>query len=308
MSRALKAVLTLAALAAALYLLDWRGLSGALSRLDAGTLLVALALSAAQYGPVAWRWALLAGGLSSRPARLLVRDHLLSGLYNMLTPANLGGDASRVLALRAEAGGALPAALAVAAERVLGLAGYLAAFLGAFALAMLEGAPPAPLFRWAALGCGLGLAGLWAALRFAPALGGLLPSRLGGLAALFDAAARVFASMAARLPALAALTLAAIALWALALRVVASGLGFTPGWGELGMVATLVELIRFVPLTVQGIGVREAAYASLLALCGHSPEQGFLLGAVGYLVLAASLVLTGGIGAALPARGAAPGE
>jgi hypothetical protein len=86
---------------------------------------------------------------------------------------------------------------------------------------------------------------------------------------------------------------------ALALQYVARRLGFEIPWSLLLVVVTSVELVRIVPLTIQGIGVREGAFASLLGLFGHAPENGFVLGAVAYLALSVSLVVTGGLGAVL---------
>jgi len=60
--------------------------------------------------------------------------------------------------------------------------------------------------------------------------------------------------------------------------------------------------VRIVPVTIQGLGLREGAFAALLGLSGYAPESGFVLGVAAYLALSAALVLTGALGAAMLAR------
>jgi hypothetical protein len=94
-------------------------------------------------------------------------------------------------------------------------------------------------------------------------------------------------------------SLVALVLWVAAVKFVAVRLGIEIPWPALLAVVTAAEIARVVPATIQGIGMREAAYAALFGLSGHSPESGFVLGAVAYLALGAALVLTGALGAAL---------
>ena len=70
----------------------------------------------------------------------------------------------------------------------------------------------------------------------------------------------------------------------------------------IGMIAVLVELVRLVPITIQGIGVREAAYAYCFQIMGHAPENGFVVGAVAYALASLAVILIGVIGYILPRR------
>jgi len=98
-------------------------------------------------------------------------------------------------------------------------------------------------------------------------------------------------------------SLLALALWIAAVQFVAAWLGLDVPWHVLLAIATATELIRIVPITIQGLGLREGAYAALFGLSGYAPEMGFVLGAAAYLALSVALVLSGAVGAAMLARG-----
>jgi hypothetical protein len=63
-----------------------------------------------------------------------------------------------------------------------------------------------------------------------------------------------------------------------------------------------------VPVTIQGIGLREGAFAYLLAFLGHSPEQSYVVGLAAYLALSVSIVLCGPIGQLLMWRARAESQ
>jgi glycosyltransferase 2 family protein len=63
-----------------------------------------------------------------------------------------------------------------------------------------------------------------------------------------------------------------------------------------GMVGVLSELIRAIPITIQGIGIREGIFAFLLTINNASFDQAFVLGAVAYLALSISIIIAGLIG------------
>jgi hypothetical protein len=89
----------------------------------------------------------------------------------------------------------------------------------------------------------------------------------------------------AHLSRLVGLSLLGVYVWVLTVQMVAHHLGLQVSWLLLGMIVVLVELIRLVPISVQGIGVREGAYAYLFAMIGESSENGFLVGTISYLAL-----------------------
>ena len=64
----------------------------------------------------------------------------------------------------------------------------------------------------------------------------------------------------------------------------------------VGAIAVLTELIRFVPISFQGIGLREGSFALFVGLAGGEPEAGFVVAGLAYLGMSVSLVLAGLIG------------
>ena len=80
--------------------------------------------------------------------------------------------------------------------------------------------------------------------------------------------------------------------WILAVHVIAIDLNVI----TLGVIVVLVELVRLVPVTIQGIGVREVAFAYFAGIVGESPESGFVLGTVSYLALTFSILISGAVG------------
>ncbi len=276
----------IALLAAALWLLDWPRLAEAAARLTPGAVAAAVLLACTTFAPLAARWHLLSGGGRAGTAR-----YLYANLANAVSPGNIGGDVYRFFALRGGRTGDLALVAILVRERLLGLASMLAGLALGVAAMELAGAGSA---SWRALGAAavLGLAGM-----------GLLPSLIRRIPlpgnwnerlreAIEDGTARGNAGPLA-------LSLAALALWLAVVQFAALRLGIEIPWYTLLAVATAAEIARAVPATVQGIGVREAAYAALFGLSGYSPESGFVLGAVAYLALGAALVASGALGAVL---------
>jgi hypothetical protein len=95
------------------------------------------------------------------------------------------------------------------------------------------------------------------------------------------------------------LSLIALFLWILTAQIMAFDLRIDISYLLLGAVVILVELIRLIPITIQGVGLREGMYAYLFRIIGKSPEDGFVLGSVTYLALSLSLLCSGLIGSIL---------
>nr|NJM00985.1 hypothetical protein [Desulfobacula sp.] len=83
--------------------------------------------------------------------------------------------------------------------------------------------------------------------------------------------------------------------WIAVVEIVANGQGITVSPMKLGMIVILVEIVRLIPVSIQGIGVREGSYAYLFSVNGMSSEAGFLIGLISYLILSLTLIASGGI-------------
>ena len=103
---------------------------------------------------------------------------------------------------------------------------------------------------------------------------------------------------------LAAITGASFLLWIIPMQIIAEQMGLNLTLYQLGMMAAMVELIRLAPVTVQGIGLREGAFAYFITLFGQQSEAGFVLGTIIYIILSISIILSGIIGWGLSHMGA----
>ena len=63
----------------------------------------------------------------------------------------------------------------------------------------------------------------------------------------------------------------------------------------LWLVAILADIARWMPLSLQGIGVREAAFATMFVFFGADSAQGFVIGATAYVLLTIAMVISGGL-------------
>ena len=305
MKRILKWCLTIVLFGLALHWLDWAALSRNMHLLTPGLLAAGLGLCLLNYALMALRWAIVINPLVPKPPLEHFAIYLYANLLNVLTPANLGGDAYRVMALRGERG-TMPPIIALLQERVFGLLGYLGLYLLCMSwVAFHEGLPPSisALFSTVTLGAGLAFCGvplLPVILRVLRPRMGAVENRFPRLAIFLNAGMQVAPRVVAKAM---FLSLLSNSMWVTTLWLASQKMGaVTLNWPELGMIAVLVELIRIVPTTIQGIGVREVATAFFAVALGSTYEQGFLLGTLCYLLNSVAMLLTGGLGALLRAR------
>lgn len=301
---ALQWVASLALLALAISLMDWRELGSALLLFSPWMAVLIVLVTLAEFPLLALRWHLLSRRIVQLPFSTQLFRYFASQFFNTFTPAQLGGDAYRFLTMRKNASTHGQLAAIIGQERLIGLAGYLAAFLiGAVFFELSEG--PASLskivrdaFRvtevllFAAFVMMLTLPFFLRALeRFSVRLGLRIPQ---GLANNLQLAARIW--HANDLPQVAALTLIAIFGWCLTIWLVAADLQIAIAVPAILIIGTLSELIRVVPFTVQGLGLREGTFAAAFALSGHSPESGFVVGTIAYAALTVATLLIGVLG------------
>jgi glycosyltransferase 2 family protein len=237
-----------------------------------------------------------------------LRCYFTANFANVFTPANLGGDAYRFLVLRPHAKRTIHLIVALVQERFIGIAGYAVLyFVLLLWFAIIDGGD----FSGGAVSFLL-LAGVLAiALVFAwtlgvvPQIGRFLPlvrnrERFVELVDTLMLASR-FGGMR-RTVVLLGLSLLGGIIWTMVPLIVARSLGTQVSYGTLGMIVIFVEFIRIVPITVQGIGVREGLFAYCFSLLHLPPEKGFLIGTVSYLALSLGLLVVGIISRLLPEK------
>ena len=294
MKTALRWTASLALLAAGLVLLDWTSLLVAANRLTLWAFLCAVLLACAQFVPLLVRWYRLAG--AGGTWRGCTARYLYANLLNAISPGNLGGDVYRFFAFRgAQRSGATLVGILLR-ERLLGLASMLTGLLaGVIGMEWSGASQGEAIWRLLGVAAAAGLAVLFCLPRLLTWWP--VPQRWRGPLrdAIRSGSARGNAS-------LVGWSLLALGIWVATVQFVAARLGVDVPWHVLVAIVTSAELIRIVPITVQGLGLREGAYAALFGLAGYPAESGFVLGAIAYLAHGAALVITGALGAAMLAR------
>jgi len=237
------------------------------------------------------------GAVAPAPWSDHLRIYLQATFLNTFTPANIGGDLYRALALKARAGGVIDLVVVLLRERVLGLLSFLCGYELLFSAEYATGGHGPMFFGSAALAIAGALVAIFAAKALAPRF--VRWERLSRLPRTGRALLRLPEALAfgggRAFGAAMALSLAALAIWILAVKVVADSLGLSLPVALLGMIVVLTELIRLVPISFQGIGVRELTFALLAGLAGAEAETGFLVGTLAYLALSLSLILAGAL-------------
>jgi hypothetical protein len=301
----LKLIVSIGLLFLAIRMLDVKTMLGMLRRGSVIAFVFAIGINILSFALMGLRWHKLVSPRLGSSFSYQLALYFKATFLNTFTPANLGGDAYRLVVLKGEIVPAGEVVKLLLRERILGLYSYMIVFVTAYALILFVhdgGALPAknPYLY------GLAVAAVVFALPFlARPLRGLTATarsligqeRLPGLEGWVDALASLLSPKGTLR--LMVLTFLGILLWVLSIQIIASGFGLVVPVLHLAAVATLVELIRLVPVTVQGIGLREGAFAYLLSFFGHNPEQCFVVGLAAYLALSVSIVLCGPIGQAL---------
>ncbi len=302
MRRVSRITVSLLLLGLALWFLDWGELKVALLRISPAMFCLAILVAWLQFVVMGLRWHELVRRIAPLSLWEHMRHFFRATFLNTLTPANLGGDLYRFLSIKAHATGSVDLLVVLLRERIVGLLGSALFALSCLAVLFLSRPPEVEHAQ--------GLFGLAAAVLSVVAVGILLlPALLGPAGRVGFVRSRSWLSSpleklqdATRYSSLGefalitGLSLLAFLIWAATVWLVARNLDIGISWPALGTIVILVELARLVPISAQGIGVREGAYAYLFSLLGHSSESGFALGTLSYLALSCALLLSGGVG------------
>jgi hypothetical protein len=261
---------------------DWQPVAAALGATHVGWFCAALALYGVAQAISALRWQLLAQPLGFRASYgRHVSLYCVGMFFNLFLPTSLGGDVVKAWRLAEHAHG-LPrrrwrAVLSVFSERFCGLLALLLLATAATAAAI----DLLPLWILAmvwglAAGCVVGLALLpLAASRLAKA---------GKLVHALSLSRRHGRRWAAAFGLSLAVQVAAVLqVWFLALA-----LALPASVWVCAVVAPLVSLLTLLPVSVNGIGVREASLVLLLAPAGVAAADALGLGLLWFVMLLAA--------------------
>lgn len=240
----------------------------------------------------AWRWNLL-GAMLKIPAPFI--DYLAYGFIGMFTnvfvPGLIGGDALRAVYLGRRHQRLGDAIASVAADRIVGLVGLF--WMTAATAALSARLPRSVTLPTIAVGA-VALAG-FAALPLIGQLAARLPARIASVAATIEP----YLSRPLRLMPAIGLSVALQLLLAVCQWILARGLGLSAPLALFLLCVPIANVFASLPVTLNGLGVRETAYLMLFGMAGMAKADAIALGllwfaatALGNLTGVVAFVLT----------------
>lgn len=246
----------------------------------------------------AWRWRLLLSAAGIRaPFGLVLRYYFIGIFVSNFLPSTIGGDMAKVYYVGRDHGFRVVAA-SVAMDRLLGVG--LLAMLATVAIVMSP--VSSPRLTAAAVACAAVTAGVIVALAVTSIGTGGLPKRVARFgpraAAVAARLQRLRLDMAAPLArpvivwkATAVVLTYATAVAAVYARFVVLQGGTTPPFVAMFAVVTATTVLSNVPISLNGLGLREQLHAALLAPLGIRPELAVAISLLFFAhLLVASLV------------------
>ena len=248
-------------------------------------------------GVSAVRWATLARPLGiNTPFKDLLRYYLVGMFFNLFAPGTVGGDVSRVYYLvrdeDAHASGravtTVHAAMSVLMDRAIGM--VVLVWLGAAGLLLFPQYAVPHSIRSVTYILALGFA---AAVILAPLLRRLMPEDSHPLVAKLRLALRSYRSNWRALLAAAALSLVVHLIQGWMHTVMGRALDLDVPFSFSLIVYPLVGTFSAIPVSLNGLGLREGGYIYLLAVIGIGHEKAIAFGLLLFLIVALDSLLGG---------------
>jgi hypothetical protein len=248
-------------------------------------------------GISAVRWATLARPLGIKtPFKDLIQYYLIGMFFNLFAPSTVGGDVTRVYYLvkdeEAQAKGrpvtTVHAAMSVLMDRAIGM--VVLVWLGALGLVLFPNYAVPQTARTATFLLALGL--LVGAL-LTPVLKRFLPEDGHHLAVKLRLALRSYRLHWRALLAAAMLSLTVHLIQAWMHTVMGRALDLEVPFSFCLIVYPLVGTFAAIPISLNGLGLREGGYIFLLAVIGIGTEQGIAFGLLLFLIVALDSLLGG---------------
>ena len=254
----------------------------------------------------AWKWQLFLEADGVRmPLTTLVTTYLIANIYNMFLPSNIGGDSYRIYDIRRRSGQGMRTAAAVFADRVSGFVAMIT--LGVLAAPFAALRFQEPLFFFGPLAIFLVMATVLTALfRQTPFQWFMRVTRLERIRILARLAEKFFLSLSVygNNRSLLLRTMAISFVFQLTVFVViycmALALGARISFFYFCAFLPLIGLLEVLPVSINGIGLRDAGYVFFFGQAGMNDAQTRSLALV-YLGVAALYSLVAG-GMALVVR------
>ncbi|MDO8585549.1 MAG: lysylphosphatidylglycerol synthase transmembrane domain-containing protein [Armatimonadota bacterium] len=228
------------------------------------------------------RWAVVLNAMGSTiPFSGLLRSNFVGLFFNLFTPSNVGQDAARVVDFRSSGDSVATGLASVAIDRLLGLLAMLVFALVAFPLASGR-LPDSSAVTMAVCVISICLAFVFGLL-CSPA--GKIVGRFAArfLPAKVDKGLRQFYGMTKQMTAKPGKAFCAVLLALIfqflvifANYLIAGAVGVSISLPLLILLVPLTGLVASIPISINGVGLREWAYVQLWGAFGVTSEQAFL--------------------------------
>lgn len=265
---------------------DWGKFAQALAGVQMSWLGMALALYLVIQATSALRWQLLARPLGfERSFGEFARFYLVGMFFNLFLPTSVGGDVVRAWYLHRPGSSRMAAFLSVFVDRASGLLVLL--------LIGLVGMLTSPVVLPDHLRYGVYLLGGSAAAGIAGlGLCGLLGQRMGRIQRMV-LGMRVFLSCPGLVVAATGLSVVVQGANVALLWLVGKALGLDVPFAYYVVMVPMVSLLTMLPISVNGIGIREGATILFLAAAGISEAQAISLSVLWFMVFTMASLLGG---------------
>jgi uncharacterized membrane protein YbhN (UPF0104 family) len=255
--------------------LDWRDLLARYANLHFGWLALALGLLLVQTLLSSLKWRVILGadrhlGGAQPRLRYLWKTYLIGNFLSLFLPSTIGGDFYRVAALRGGGRDLAAGASSVLFDRVSGV--FALVTIGFVAALFLPENPYGPLL---VVGYVAGVVGFWLATT-AQVVDWALTWRFRPLR-MFAKLLRSFRAYRADLATMGAILGIALGFQlniVLLNKIYGLALGMDLPLSRLAVIVPIIYLSEALPISINGLGVRESAFAYFFPLIGRTAADG----------------------------------
>lgn len=299
----LKILFSIAILCLAAYIINPRQILVYCKKVDLQSIIISFVFIVASLFSSAFRWYYLIRWQSKDiQLGVTVKIALWGILLNSFIPGNLGNDIYRFKSFPSGRSGKTAVLSLLVQERFIGLGAFLFSFILCFAAgywSIQTSWEILFILFWSVLGLTVLVAVYWKSKSICNFIVSKCNNaKLKKFCLIITATTMPLGSRDGKLVIL--LTLCGFFLFSASLFILSVGMHSSADFNVICMGVVVVEIVRFLPITVQGIGVREGIMAWFFFLSGLPSGEGFAVAALGYALLSLGQLGVGGISLLLP--------
>ncbi len=302
MSKKLRLLVSVALLTWLAWRTDWAQLGRAFTQLHLELWLAAVGLYLLTQVISALRWQLLAEPLGFHQSLpQYIRFYFIGMFFNLLLPTSVGGDVVRGWYLDSGTGRRVLAFLSVIADRFSGLVVLILLACAAVLFCPITLPPWVPVCVWATAACAfLGLVTLLVAAQYSGgqeclSAGWQVPRRAAALARSLSNSLTLFAVQPRLLLATTGLSLLVQAANVILVWLVGQAIDAPVPASYYWILVPMVTLLTLLPISLNGMGVREGGTVLFLAPLGVSQATALSLALLWFSVFAAASLCGAGV-------------